>query len=75
MHRQVLSPLDLERTYGLTGGNIFQGAMSLNQLGPFRTPHRTPIAGLWLCGAATHPGGGVTGGCGLLAAEQILREH
>jgi len=70
--RQVLTPVDLERTYGLTGGNIMQGAMGLDQLGPMRLPHRTPIFGLFLCGAATHPGGGVIGACGRNAARAIL---
>lgn len=79
-HRQVLSPLDLERTFGLTGGNIMQGAMNLNQLFSFRpvpgwADHRTPVAGLYLCGAASHPGGGVMGTCGKNAAEEILRDH
>ena len=78
-HRQVLSPLDLERTYGLTGGNIFQGSMNLNQLHMMRplpgwADHRTPIKGLYLCGAASHPGGGVMGACGKNAAVEILRD-
>lgn len=73
LHRQLLTPVDLEQTYGLTGGNIFQGAMSLHQLGPFRTPYRTAIKGLYLCGAATHPGGGVMGACGMNAAQAILK--
>jgi phytoene dehydrogenase-like protein len=78
-HRQVLSPLDLERTFGLTGGNIMQGAMTPNQLFLFRpvagwSDHRTPIRGLYLCGAASHPGGGVMGACGKNAAEEILRD-
>lgn len=77
-HRQVLSPVDIERIYGLTGGNIFQGAMNLNQLHMLRpvagwADHRTPIAGLFLCGAASHPGGGVMGACGKNAAEEMLR--
>lgn len=77
-HRQVLSPLDLERTYGLTGGNIMQGAMNLNQLFFLRpvagwADHHSPIKGLYLCGAASHPGGGVMGACGRNAAEEILR--
>ena len=77
-HRQVLSPLDIERTYGLTGGNIMQGAMNLNQLHMMRpiagwADHRTPIRGLYLCGAASHPGGGVMGACGRNAAGEILR--
>lgn len=78
-HRQVLSPLDIERTYGLTGGNIFQGAMNLNQLHMMRplpgwADHRTPVKGLYLCGAASHPGGGVMGACGKNAAQEILRD-
>ena len=79
-HRQVLSPLDIERTYGLTGGNIMQGAMNLNQLMFFRpiagwSDHRTPVQGLYLCGAASHPGGGVMGACGRNAAAEILRDR
>lgn len=78
-HRQVLSPLDIERVYGLTGGNIMQGAMNLNQLHMTRpiagwADHRTPIKGLYLCGAASHPGGGVMGACGKNAAGEILRD-
>lgn len=78
-HRQVLSPLDLERTFGITGGNIMQGAMSPHQLFCFRpvagwADHRTPLQGLYLCGAASHPGGGVLGACGKNAAEEILRD-
>lgn len=73
LHRQVLTPPDMERIYGLTGGNIMQGAMGLDQLGPMRLDYRTPIKGLYLCGAATHPGGGVIGACGLNAARAILR--
>jgi len=80
LHRQVLSPLDLERTFGLTGGNIMQGAMNMSQLYCFRpvagwADHRTPIKGLYLCGAASHPGGGVMGACGKNAAEVILRDR
>jgi phytoene dehydrogenase-like protein len=75
--RQVLTPLDLERTFGLTGGNIFQGAMTLGQLFAFRpvlghAGYRTPLGGLFLCGAAAHPGGGVIGAAGLNAARVIL---
>jgi len=78
-HRQVLSPVDLERVYGLTGGNIMQGAMPLNQLFFMRpvpgwADHRTPVQGLYLCGAASHPGGGVMGACGKNAAAEILRD-
>jgi len=76
--RQVLTPVDLEKTFNLTGGNIFQGSMSLNQLFMFRpvvgwADYRTPIKGLFLCGAAAHPGGGVMGTCGLNAAREILK--
>ena len=65
---ETLTPVDLESRYGLTGGNIFQGEMSIHQLGKFRLDHRTPVKGLYLCGAATHPGGGVMGACGKNAA-------
>jgi phytoene dehydrogenase-like protein len=75
--RQVLTPVDLERTFNLTGGNIFQGSMTLNQLFAFRpvpgwAGYRTPIKGLFLCGAAAHPGGGVIGAAGWNAAREIL---
>jgi phytoene dehydrogenase-like protein len=75
--RQVLTPLDIERTFNLTGGNIFQGAMTPSQLFAFRpvpgyARYRTPIRGLYLCGAAAHPGGGVMGTPGLNAAREIL---
>jgi phytoene dehydrogenase-like protein len=77
--RQVLTPLDLERTYGLTEGNIFHGDLRLEQLFFMRpvpgwSQYRTPIAGLYLCGAGTHPGGGVTGAPGRNAAQQALRD-
>src|SRR6202163_2739384 len=77
--RQVLTPLDLERTYGLTEGNIFHGDLTLEQLFfmrpvPAWSQHRTPIAGLYLCGAGAHPGGGVTGAPGHNAAHQVLRD-
>jgi phytoene dehydrogenase-like protein len=76
--RQVLTPLDLERTFGLTGGNIFQGAMSLHQLFLFRpvsgfASYRTPVRGVYLCGAAAHPGGGVMGAAGANAARAMLQ--
>ncbi len=79
-HRQIISPLDLERTFGLTGGNIMQGAMNFNQLLFMRptagwSDHRTPIKGLYMCGAASHPGGGVMGACGMNAATEILRDY
>jgi phytoene dehydrogenase-like protein len=77
-HVHALSPLDLERDYGLTGGNIFHGDLSLDQLFALRpvagwARYATPIAGLYLCGSGTHPGGGVTGAPGHNAARQILR--
>ena len=79
LDRQVLTPLDLERTFNLTGGNIFQGAMSLHQLFfnrpvPGYANYRTPIRGLYLCGSAAHPGGGVMGAAGRNAAREILRK-
>jgi phytoene dehydrogenase-like protein len=76
--RQVLTPLDIERRFGLTEGNIFQGELSLEQLF-FNRPvpgwarFRTPIRGLWLCGSATHPGGGIMGANGRLAALDVVR--
>jgi len=75
--RQVLTPIDLERVFNLTGGNIFQSAMTPSQLFAFRpvpgyARYRTPIRGLYLCGAAAHPGGGVMGTPGLNAAREIL---
>ena len=77
--RQVLTPLDLERTYGLTEGNIFHGDLRLEQLFFMRpvpgwAQYRTPIEGLYLCGAGAHPGGGVTGAPGRNAAFQALRD-
>jgi len=78
-HRQILSPVDMERVFGITGGNIMQGAMHPHQLFFMRpvagwADHRTPIRGLYLCGAASHPGGGIMGACGMNAAEEILRD-
>ncbi|ADB14779.1 amine oxidase [Pirellula staleyi DSM 6068] len=79
VHRQILSPLDLERTFGLTGGNIMQGAMNPEQLFLFRptagwADHRSPVPGLYLCGAAAHPGGGVMGAAGRNGAQAILSD-
>ncbi len=79
LHHQILSPVDLERTFGLTGGNIFQGAMPLHQLFNLRpvagwSDYRTPVDGLYLCGSATHPGGGVMGACGRNAAREMQRD-
>ncbi len=76
--RQVLSPLDLERRFGISGGNIFHGEMSLDQMFVLRpvagwARYRTPVPGLWLCGSGTHPGGGVMGAPGYNAAREILR--
>ena len=78
--RQVLSPVDIESTFNLTGGNIFQGAMSLNKLFMFRpapgyADYRTPIKHLFLCGSAAHPGGGVMGAPGWNAAREMLKSR
>jgi len=77
--RQVLTPLDLEREFGLTEGNIFQGELSLEQLFFLRpvpgwAQYRTPIKNLYLCGSATHPGGGIMGAPGRLASMAILKD-
>ncbi|MFV3128333.1 phytoene desaturase family protein [Niveispirillum sp. KHB5.9] len=77
--RQINSPLDLERTFGLLGGDIFHGALDLNQIFSARpmlghADYRTPIKGLYMCGAGTHPGGGVTGAPGHNAAREILAD-
>jgi phytoene dehydrogenase-like protein len=77
--RQVITPLDLEETYGLSGGQIHHGEMSVDQLFAFRpligwARYRTPIEGLYLCGAGTHPGGGVTGTPGVNAAREIIKD-
>ncbi|MCW2857848.1 MAG: crtI [Marmoricola sp.] len=79
LHRQVLSPLDLERLFGMTGGHALHGDMAPDQLffnRPVRgyADYRTPIAGLYLCGAGTHPGGGVSGANGRNAAREVLRD-
>jgi phytoene dehydrogenase-like protein len=79
LHRQVLSPWDLEQEFGLTEGNIFQGELTLDQLFFFRpTPgwakYRTPIRSYYQCGSGTHPGGGITSGPGRLAALEILKD-
>ncbi len=75
--RQILSPLDLERTFGLVGGDIFHGALGLDQLFSARptlghADYRGPLKGLYMCGSGTHPGGGVTGAPGHNAAREIL---
>jgi phytoene dehydrogenase-like protein len=77
--RQVLTPLDLEQTFGLTGGNIYHGELTLDQLFFMRpvpgwAQYRTPIDGLYLCGAGAHPGGGLSGLPGRNAAREILKE-
>jgi len=77
--RQVLTPLDLEREFGLTQGNIFQGELSLEQLFFLRPVagwayYRTPIRNLYMCGSATHPGGGIMGANGRIASQVILKE-
>jgi phytoene dehydrogenase-like protein len=77
--RQVLAPPDIERIFGLTGGNIFQGTMPPSNLFFFRpavgyADYRTPIQGLYLCGSAAHPGGGVLGAPGRNAAREILKD-
>lgn len=79
LHRQVLTPLDIEREFGLTEGNIFQGELTLEQLfflrpAPGWAQYRTPIKNLYMCGSATHPGGGIMGASGRNGAEMILRD-
>jgi phytoene dehydrogenase-like protein len=79
LHRQVLTPLDIERTFGLTEGNIFQGELTLEQLFFLRpvpgwAQYSTPLERLYMCGSATHPGGGIMGAPGKNAAERILKE-
>ena len=78
--KQVLTPLDLEREFGLSEGNIFQGELSLEQLFFLRpvpgwAQYRTPIKNLYMCGSATHPGGGIMGANGRLAALEILKDY
>ena len=77
--RQILSPLDLEREFGLVGGDIFHGSLSLDQLYSARpvlghADYRSPVPGLYMCGASTHPGGGVTGAPGFNAAREMIRD-
>jgi phytoene dehydrogenase-like protein len=79
-HRQVLSPLDMERRFGITGGNIFHGEMSLDQMFSMRpvagwARYRTPVAGLYLCGSGAHPGGGVMGAPGFNCAREMLKRR
>ncbi len=80
LHRQVLTPWDLEQKFGLTEGNIFQGELTLDQLfflrpAPGWADYRTPIRSYYQCGSGTHPGGGITSGPGRLAALEILRDR
>jgi phytoene dehydrogenase-like protein len=77
LHKQVLTPWDLEQQVGLTEGNIFQGELTLDQLFFFRpapgwADYRTPIRNYYQCGSGTHPGGGITAGPGRMAAREIL---
>jgi phytoene dehydrogenase-like protein len=80
LHRQVVTPWDLEQRIGLTQGNIFHGELGLEQLFSLRPvpglgAYRTPIDRLYLCGSGTHPGGGVMGACGQLAARTVLGDE
>ncbi len=80
LHRQVMTPWDIEQTVGLSQGNIFQGELTLSQLfflrpAPSYAKYRTPIRNYYQCGSGTHPGGGITGAPGRLAALEILRDH
>ena len=79
LHRQVVTPLDMEREFGLTEGNIFQGELTLEQLFFLRpvpgwAKFRTPVRSLYMCGSATHPGGGIMAAPGRLAAREILKD-
>jgi phytoene dehydrogenase-like protein len=79
LHRQVLTPLDLERVFGLSEGNIFQGELTLEQLfflrpAPGWAQYRTPVRNLYMCGSATHPGGGIMGASGRNAALKLLKD-
>ncbi|MCI0703675.1 MAG: NAD(P)/FAD-dependent oxidoreductase [Planctomycetia bacterium] len=79
LHRMVIPPPDMEKMWGITGGNIMQGSMNLHSMFSFRPAagyanYRTPVKGLYLCGAAAHPGGGVMGACGLNAAREMIRD-
>ena len=78
--RQILSPVDLEQIFGLVGGDIFHGALGLDQLFSARpllgyAAYRGPIPGVYHCGSGSHPGGGVTGAPGYNAAREIVRDH
>ena len=78
-HRQVLTPLDLEETYGLTGGHVFHGEPALDQVFTMRpllgwAQYRTPVRISILCGSGTHPGGGITGAPGANAAREVVKD-
>jgi phytoene dehydrogenase-like protein len=80
LHRQVLTPLDMEREYSLTGGSIHHGRLSLDQMFNMRpvpgfADYRTPVEGMYLCGAGAHPGGGVMGAPGLNASKVIIKDR
>ncbi len=77
--RRVMTPVDLEETYGLAGGHVFHGESTLDQVFTMRpllgwAQYRTPIRGLYLCGAGTHPGGGVTGAPGANASREVIAD-
>ena len=77
VHRQVMTPLDIERVAGIPGGNIFHGELRLSQIfanrpAPWAADFSTPVRGYWVCGSATHPGGGISGGPGRLSALRLL---
>ncbi len=77
LFRQVLTPWDLEQEFGLSEGNIFHGELGLHQLAFLRPAagwarYRTPLRGLWMCGSGAHPGGGIMGAPGELAAKSLL---
>jgi phytoene dehydrogenase-like protein len=79
LHRQIITPHEMETKYGLTGGHIFHGELALDQLFTMRpvlgwARYRTPVSGLYLCGSGTHPGYGVSGLSGLNAAREILTD-
>ncbi len=78
-YMQVITPKDLETSYGFTGGHIFHGELALDQLFTMRpvldwARYKTPIRGLFLCGSGTHPGNGLTGASGANAAREIIRD-
>ena len=80
IHHEVLAPPDLESIFGLEGGSIFQGEQGLEQMAfmrpaPMLAQYATPVEGLYLCGAGTHPGGGVMAACGHNAAHRILKDR